>query len=249
MRAQFTRRSIFSIGSAAVVGSWSMLLAKDSRFWNTKEPSEWTTDEIDTLITKSPWAKEIKASIRQPVSGDQGSRHPGNIGGPGVGGGRPGGINIPGIGPIGGGGRGGGRSGGGGGLPPATQTELLIRWESAKPILEALRTPLAEAFANQYVISVSGIPNTSQSRDSNEDGIERLKFATHLSVKGKSPVRAETVQPTPGSVTQTILFGFSRSELQFSHDDEVEFATQVARSPIAATFNLKDMTYHGALAV
>jgi hypothetical protein len=240
---QFTRRSIFSLGSAAVVGSWSSLIAKDSKFWNTKEPSEWTTDEIDRLITKSPWAKEVKASIGEPVSGDQGTRRPGNIGGPGVGGGRPGGINIPGIGPIGGGGR------GGQGRATAPQTELLIRWESAKPILEALRTPLAEAFANQYVISVSGIPNRSESRDSNEDASERLKFATHLSIKGKSPVRAEIVQPAPGSITQTIMFGFSRSQLQFSHDDEVEFATRVARSPIAATFNLRDMTYHGALAV
>jgi len=44
--------------------------AADSEFWNRKDPSEWSADEVDRMITKSPWAKEITVST-QP-SGQRG---------------------------------------------------------------------------------------------------------------------------------------------------------------------------------
>jgi hypothetical protein len=41
------------------------LSAGSSEFWNRKDPSEWSADEVDRLITKSPWAKEIGADARR----------------------------------------------------------------------------------------------------------------------------------------------------------------------------------------
>src|SRR5947209_7229477 len=61
---------------------------------------------------------------------------------------------------MGGGGMGRGR--GREGRQSAESFKATIRWESAKPILEALKTPLPEAFADHYVISVSGLPLNSE---------------------------------------------------------------------------------------
>jgi hypothetical protein len=83
-----------------------------------------------------------------------------------MGGGRIGGMGIPGI---GGGGMGGGRGRGRGGRS-AQSFNGTVRWESAKPILDALKTPLPEVFADRYVISVSGFPLDSGRRRGSQDG-------------------------------------------------------------------------------
>ena len=254
---QFTRRTMLLLGSTAAVGPWAPLIAKESKFWETKDPSAWSPDEIDRLITRSPWAKEIKVAIAQPaVDGgasrppmDTGGGRPGGLSIPGLGGGRMGGINIPGIGSGGSGGRGGqGR-----GTEP--KIELIVRWESAKPVLDALKTPLAEVLAHHYVISLNGVPNiylrdrTAERSDGEQDRSERSRLQARLTVKGRSAVRSAVFQQAPGALTQTFLFGFSPEELSFSPDHEVTFATQLNRTPITVTFNLKEMTYRGALAV
>ena len=80
------------------------------------------------------------------------------------------GVGIPGIGGprMGGGGMGGGRRGGGRGAQ-MQQVKGTVRWESAQTILDALKTPLPEAFANHYVISVSGIPLRGGGRRQDDD--------------------------------------------------------------------------------
>src|ERR1035441_2281224 len=79
------------------------LPSKPFALWNKKEPAEWSSDEIDKLVTKSPWARQITAS--SPAM----SRQYGGSGGNGGGTGDPG---------IGGGGGGGSYPGGGGGGYP-----------------------------------------------------------------------------------------------------------------------------------
>src|ERR1019366_2994035 len=114
----------------------------------------------DRLITKSPWAKPIKAQYASGAgnSGDGGG-YPGGTGtgtgggypGGGQGGGYPGGggrsrgggIGIPGIGGMGRGRGNGGGSPRGGAVSPYEGT---VRWESARPVLDAMKSPLPEAF-------------------------------------------------------------------------------------------------------
>ena len=192
------------------------LSAGSSEFWSRKDPSEWSADEVDRLITKSTWAKEIAA--------------------PAVGRSR--------VGP---------------------QYHGLVRWESAKPILEAMKTALPGEFLNHYVISVSGLPMSSlrpatggtdadaRARQREVEGVlDKLKAVTRLELKGAARVQPEIVQETQFGVgeTRTMLFGFSKTLLQLSlEDQEAVFTTQMGTIPVKAKFNLKEMMYRGELAV
>ena len=162
-----TRRGLLMLATGAGVQASLRLYAGSSDFWNKKEPAEWSSDEIDKLVTKSPWARQVTAS--SPAMSRQYGGSGGNGGGmgdpgvggggggyPGGGGGYPGGGGggYPGGGGMGGRGSGGGGRRGGGGPMPVSYTAT-VRWESAKPVQEALKTPLPEGLAGAYVISVS----------------------------------------------------------------------------------------------
>jgi hypothetical protein len=275
-----TRRRVFLLAGAGVA-SWLPLGAATVDFWNKKPPADWSTEEIDRLITKSPWAKPVKA---QYAPGDEPSRddggYPGgtNTGGgypgggnpgggyPGSGGGYPGGtgrsrggIGIPGIGGIGIPGLGGKGRRGGGAVSPYEGT---VRWESARPILEAMKSPLPEEFNGRYVISVSGIPllrdrsmgagedeDSTASRKHDKDDVERLKGLSSLEARGRDPVQAGVVtrQIATGS---SFLFGFSKELLPLEpRDTDFLFTTTLGRLVVKAHFAPKEMLYHGELAV
>jgi hypothetical protein len=136
-----------------------------------------------------------------------------------------------------------------------------VRWESARPILEALQTPLPEAFAGHYVISVSGIPLMGGRRRSQDDEagsdspgqsrdeLDNLKSFTILQPKGRDLVQAGMVERQPGSGS-SFLFGFSREMLPLTAaDKEVLFSTRLGRLLVKAKFSAKEMLYHGELAV
>ncbi len=193
MDSQLTRRNLFLIAGASLAGG--RLNAAPTDFWNKKPPSQWTHEEIERLITKSPWAKDVKAQYaagqssatgdgngnggNYPGGGQGGGNYPGGSQGggyPGGGGGQGrtrGGIGIPGIGGLnipglGGGGRTrnpGGSSRGG----QASPYEGAVRWESALPIQDAMKAALPEAFEGHYVICVTGIPLMGGSRYQVED--------------------------------------------------------------------------------
>ena len=79
-------------------------------FWDTKPSKDWNAEEVDRMITKSPWAKQANVKF---------NGGPGGFGGGRGGGSRRtgGGIGLPGGGGIGLPGSGGGYPGGGGGYP------------------------------------------------------------------------------------------------------------------------------------
>jgi hypothetical protein len=241
-----TRRDLLTLAGAGVAGL-GRLYAFASDFWDKKPPSEWTSDEITKLTTKSPWAKEVSAQMAGGSGGGMGRG--GGMGGPRIG------LGGPRIGMGGGGmGRGGGR---GRQMQPVKGT---VRWESAQTILDATKTPLPEAFANHYVISVNGFPLHGSRRSQNEDSdtdsnsqstermLDNLKAYTSLEPKGKSIAQPGVVQMAPGG--GSILFGFAKDVVDLSADDkEVAFSTQLNRLMIKTKFEFKDMKYHGKLAV
>jgi len=260
-----TRRRMLAIAAGALTGSIRMY-AFSSDFWNKKDPSQWSSKEIEELTSKSPWAKEVSAqsSSEQRDDGDMSEprSRSGGGGGGGMGAPRIGGMGIPGMGGGGMGGGGMGRGRGRGGRQAAQSFKATIRWESAKPILEALKTPLPEAFADHYVISVSGLPLNSERRRTAPDQEDRaessqtpdeildhLKVVTLLEPKGRDGAQPGIAQLQPSSAGRSVLFGFSKEILALKPDDkEVTFSTRVGRSNIKAKFNLKDMIYHGELA-
>jgi hypothetical protein len=154
---------------------------------------------------------------------------------------------------------GGGRNGGGRGA--GSTYKGTVRWESAQPILDALKIPLPEAFANHYVISVRDIPLIPERRRPEDDddsdsqsmalknAVDNLKQFTTLQPKGRELAQAGIVQQmTPGGTY--FLFGFAKEFLDFGKNDrEVDFTTRLGRILVKARFDIREMTYHGKLAV
>jgi hypothetical protein len=160
------RRNLIKVAAG---GGWLALGARfalaASDFWNKKEPADWSPQEIETLKTKSPWAKKVHGEMTggggaRGGGGGGGSRGGGGEGGGGFGGGG-GGFGEEGGG--GGGGRGGGGRGGGGGesgggMPVQQGPEVVIRWENATPVMQATKLQLPPALENHYAIGVTGLP-------------------------------------------------------------------------------------------
>ena len=173
-----------------------------------------------------------------------------------------GGLGIPGLGGIGmpGGGqrRGNGTPRGGG----ASGYSGTVRWESGRPILDALNSPLPDRFEGHYVISVNGIPllstnsRSSSSEDDSDDArrmerdeLDRMQGLSSLQLRGKPLVQAGMVTRQVGT-GQSFLIGFSREMLPLDfRDGEVLFTTQIVRLVLKARFQLKEMLYHDGLAV
>jgi hypothetical protein len=197
------------------------LQAHQSDFWTTKDASQWTAQEIDRLITNSPWAKEIKV-------GTDGMSNGGRRG-----------FRIPGL--------GGSRYLPGNGSKtvsgPLPRFDAIVRWESAAPIMDALKTPLPGALEDHYVAALCGIPPLSGS-------IDDVTSVTSIEVTGKSTVRAAIGLIAPGTNTQTLLLGFPKGQISLTREDEeVVFRTQIGRAPVLARFFPKEMIYRGALAI
>ena len=263
-----TRRGALMLAAGACVTGWQQRLdAFTADFWNKKEPAEWSAQEIELLTSKSPWSKEVSAHFARDESEQSGCTgggggYPGGgggMGGPrigGMGGGR-GGMGGPGG--MGGGGMGGGGRRGGG---PSQAFQGTVRWESAKPVLEAMKAPLPDTFANHYVIGVSGFPMMSgrprseddDNRDStaqaSEARLDNLKSLTFLKPKDKEGEQPGLVLQQPSSGGGTYLFGFSKEMMALTAaDKEVTFTTRIGRLDVKAKFNLKEMLYRGDLAV
>lgn len=226
-----TRRGILHMMGGVVLTGATPMFAFAADFWNRKDPQEWSGEEINQIATKSPWAKEVSASYTPPGGGSPDLST-------GLGGHRS--REAPGI--------------------PSQVFKGTIRWESAKPVMEALKAPLAEVFANHYVINVTGFPanelggRKAHSQDPNpsmESTLDHLKGVSFLQVKDKGAIQPGVVQQPPsGRFGTTILFGFSKESLNLTVEDkEVVFVTEFGRLNLKVKFNLKDMMYHGELAV
>jgi len=255
-----TRRGVLALGGSGFLAgfpAWEQLSAAVVDFWNRKAPAEWSPEEIDRMLTKSPWAKEVNAQLAAGAGESRGL--------PGSGRNGSGGLGVPGIGNIGLGGRGRSRGGSGreGGRGGSSGYQGTVRWESAAPVLAALKAPLPGGFEGRYVISVNGFPlmgdraqtRTGESetpesaRRSREDEFENLKSLSSLQAKGKELVQAGVVQQQVATTGSSFLFGFSKELLPLDGDDkEVLFATQLGNLAIKAKFIPKEMLYQGQLA-
>lgn len=196
-------------------------VAKTIDFWNKQQPDTWTKDEIQQLITESPWAKPVVAENR--ANSPQSS--------------------------MGGGGRRG--RGGRNTSPDATIAKFpgYVRWLSAKPMMLAMKLRFPPDFAGHYVIGLSGMPMISGHGDGESgDSFDALKEVTYLEVKGQEHAQPGVIQQDP-SDTSTLLFGFLHQFLDLSVAKVAEFKTINGPFEIKAKFDLKQMKYRDELAV
>ena len=239
-----------------------------SDFWNKKQSSEWTAAEVETLRTKSPWAKKVHSELA--MGGNRG-------GGGGEGGGSRGGGR--------GGRGGGGGEGGGGGSEFAPQgPEVIVRWESGGPLTDATKDKMPPQMDDHYAVSVTGLPpqllaavlngrgrGGRGGRDGGgregaaaqapapeapqEDPAERQKAAVarllqsvSLTAKGHDPAVAGLVLQTADK--QTLIFGFVRKDLPLDvKDKDLQFTLKLGPLTVKAKFEPKEMIYKGALSL
>lgn len=249
-----------------------------AEFWNTKDYTQWTSEETNKMLTDSPWAKQ------KTVNEETGQRRGGRGGGYG---GRGGGIGFPGGGggyPGGGGGVGRYPGGGGGsGYPDGSsggagmRENVVIRWESALPIQHALlrqearpADETAKQAADQpkdkyYVIALMGLHlpsrmtggDQSDSGDldhpSNNDNNERLRNllldSAQITPKGKATIAAEDVQFEGRNGAIAMRFLFPKEHPITAEDKEITFHFEARGVKLDHKFKLSDMTYQGKLAL
>jgi hypothetical protein len=129
---------------------------------------------------------------------------------------------------------------------------VIVRWESAQPILDALRAPLPAEFEGHYVVSVTNLPVAPRRVGRGEvttvdDALERIQSGTTLQVKGRDPVEAGIARRTR---IGSILFGFLKDRLPLTPiDRDIVFALTTSQLTLKTKFDAKEMSYHGKLAV
>jgi hypothetical protein len=227
--AKLSRRGLIerSIGVALCLTSkaWG-----GGEFWNKKEPAAWTTEEIVLLTTNSPWAREIRINLKAKG----GSKGDEDISA----------VRDPTTGEF----RGGSGSGGRAGEKPPS---VVVSWESALPLFDALKYRLPADFIGHYVIGVKDLPilvDAGPQRQTSEQIVDWLKNSATLRAKSRDPVQAGLVATSRGGAI--VLFGFLKELLPLSEKDkDVEFALDTNQLALKAKFEPKEMMYQGKLAL
>ncbi len=229
--------------------------------WKSTDFAKWSQEHAKKLLTKSPWAKEVPVSLG------------GAMGAPSSGKSRRGGGGDSDMGGGGGGGsRGGGGMGDSGGSMPTMN--LIVRWETAIPVKEALmklnfgdhlpakgeKGYTLDAPQDDYIISVTGLRmgggrgqraggTTEQTDASQQSGADRMKdqlmTGTQLVRKGKDPIAPKDV--VVNTSRNTVYLVFPKTDVISEDDKDVEFRMTMGRIQVKEKFTLKDMHFSGKL--
>jgi len=206
--------------------------AKD--FWNEKKPSDWTEEEIQEMLTKSPWAKD--AAIFDSAA------HKGVSSAPYAGGayGRrryesPNGKSLPTV----------------NGLQGWRAT---VRWQSALPVRDAMKAPKTADTDESYIIALVGdipgasVPSDDDSAAERQQKMDILKESTRLERKD-DPLELQRVKIAPRTTLSPsgTLYYFSRVLPITAEDRQVTFVTKVGPLEVKCKFTLRDMLYHSNL--
>jgi hypothetical protein len=222
------------------------LIAED--FW--KKPfNDWSEKDAAKLLQNSPWSHEVSVSFAG--GGGGGGRRE-----------RGGGRTGEAEGTTGGTGRnaGSGGSAAGAGMEIAASIMLEVRWQSARPVREAMvvvrfgREKLdsadAKAFLSQvspgYIVGICGIPPEFArgiARATPEQLQQSAKTTTSLVMKDKELIQASGAQLVPSQKPNMsdLYFFFPKTTEITLEDKEVEFVSRLGPIEIRRKFKLKDM--------
>ena len=223
-----TRRTALLIGLTS--GFAPAFASKE--FWNDKKPSDWTSEEIEMLLHKSPWAKEAAVSYYGGQNGPLSNTLPGT-------------HNSRSS-----------RNASSGTSPSATSPadwKAIIRWESALPVREALKASLSPDFEKYYILNMVGdVPSVGATPDEDESQrksrFEALKLVTKLEHKGDAILLSRVaVAPKSDMSLAGTSFYFSRDLALQPKDNQAIFSTKLGPIDVKCKFALKDMMYQGNL--
>ncbi len=213
-----TRRTALLLGLTGVLHS-----APTREFWNDKNPSDWTAEEIDLLLNKSPWAKDAAISYYGGQNGPLSNSLPGER------------SRTP-------------RTASSGTSPSATSPaawKAVIRWESALPVRLALKAPPSPDVEKFYILNMVGdVPSVGAT----PDGFSALKQVTKLEHKGDEILLSRVaVSPKNDLSLAGTLFYFSRGLALRKEDKQATFSTKLGPIDVKCKFTLRDMMYRGSL--
>jgi hypothetical protein len=200
-------------------------------FWNEKKPSDWTSEEIEQLLNKSPWAKEAAVSYYGGQNGPLSNTMPGARS-------RSSRNASSGTSPS--------------AVSPAAW-KAIVRWESALPVREALKAKSSPDLEKFYILNMVGdVPSVGATPDEDESQrqarFETLKQVTKLEHKGDAILLSRVaVAPKSALSLAGTLFYFSRDLALRPKDNQAVFSTKLGPIDVKCKFALKDMTYQGNL--
>jgi len=229
------------------VGIWLLTSAvlTGADFWQEKPFTAWSAQQVEKMLTDSPWAKKVTALA--------GSLREGALGG----------FESSGAGPGG---------GGGGGASRRTESDdpafqqirrvpVTVIWISALPVRQALLRrqagPGAQITLDQqrqlsddepfYTLVVFGLPMKLAARLGT---MEDVTAKTSLKPNGKERIAPEDVRVSrDGDQFFRVEFLFPKGNAIALGDKEVAFTTKLGDVEIAKKFKLADMTVGGLLAL
>ena len=223
-----TRRDLLMLPFAAM----PVLATPAAEFWNTKKPEDWTPDEVKEMLTHSPWAKEASVSVFGGAGGSLLNRNgamnrSGNMSSTSTGRQRTNTTQTTQSADA-----------------PDLRYKAILRWESALPIREALKTKPAPEFAEFYVLALVGdlaLADPDADEAQRESRLDMMKQYTKLERHGGAIPLANVV---PANKLGT-MFYFPRSEA--IKDGQVSFTTKMGPVEVKCKFTVKEMMYHGKL--
>jgi hypothetical protein len=229
-------------------------------FWQAKPFNDWNDKDVQKMLQSSPWAKPFSVAL---AGGGSDTSKGGKRAGSSSGGGSQ--MNGPaGTAEQGGLGRYAGSTGdpgagssGGGGVPTIN---LIVRWQSARPVREAVvkakfgneatTSPEAkkalEEPVDHYILAIGGVPKGALQGDAEELKKQMLGQGILL-IKGKDPIKAVDFITQGTGRTAEVLFAFPKTTPITEDDKEVEFIVKIGDFNIKQKFRLKDMLINGKL--
>jgi hypothetical protein len=225
----FGSRRDFLLASTGVLACLSPGRAAET--WMEKKPAEWDADDIQTILSRSGWARVTNPELT-PASLRSGQKKGKRV------------AAAEGL-----------RD-----KRTLTDFKVLICWESGLPVRLARRNnaPATET-APHYVLSMSRMPIAFMSAlvgggKAGKEGADKQEIASQilksssLQREGKNPIPADRAEWVEGAFEPRVVISFpqDRQIIEFS-DRTVTFTTQIGTLVIRALFPLKDMFYRGNL--
>ena len=221
-------RRQFLLASTGVLAS--IPVGRAAEGWMDKKPAEWDSDDIQTILTRSGWARVTSpeltpASLRagekkKHVAAAEGLRDKRTL----------------------------------------TDFKVLVCWESGLPVRLARKaiSPSGDTAAH-YVLSMSRMPIAfmsalvgggkagKEAADKQEIANQILKTSS-LQREGKNPIAADRADWIDAEFEPRVMISFPQDRQTIEAADRtVTFTTQIGTLVIRALFPLKDMFYRGNL--
>jgi hypothetical protein len=217
--------------------------------WVRKPATQWTVEDAEQLLERSPWSREIPAAIARRETEDQ-LREGGRLG-------QPTGVGYDGVDPKGSGptvspniftGKGGDdRSA----RSRPRGTTVRICWESALPVrlaeLKAGEVASPTIESDGYKIAVYGIPAGANYKQDPKQLGDPLKRDASLKRDGQKDVKPTSVEVFQRQDGLEVVYVFPLSAEITRKDGHVRFEAQIGRVIVAHTFDLSAMEFLGKL--